>query len=143
MKVIHDKTPHQRTIGYIFVILGTLSLAFGFISFNTFYFIKEIFGDTIPTEIDLGFITFHDPFRLLIIFPAIYMSIALLKLVTGIGILRKQRWAQYFALIGAFFFFFSFPFGTIFSIYILYAFLNDQTMKGFGFNGNSTSSVEK
>ncbi len=119
---------HRRIIAYIFIVIGFLSLAFGIITINTFHLVEEWFRPNLPQSVNLGILTIHNPFRWIIIFPIINLLVALFKLITGFGIIKGKSWSSKLALVIAFFWFFQFPFGTAFSFYILYSFLEYRTV---------------
>lgn len=115
---------HRRIIAHIFIVLGFLSLAFGIITLNAFQLVEEWFRPNLPQSINLGILTIHNPFQWFVIFPMINLIVALFKLITGFGILNDKSWASKLSLVIAFFWFFQFPLGTAFSVYILYSFLD-------------------
>jgi len=122
---------HQKINAYIFIVLGSLSLAFSIITINMFYLIEDWFSNEMPTSIDLGILTVHNPLQWLVLFPIANIFIAFFKLITGFGILQCKNWASKMALIIGFFWFFQFPIGTIFSLYIFYSFLDHGTIRAF------------
>ena len=122
---------HCRIIAYIFLVLGFLSLAFGVITFNTYYLVEEWFRPELPNSIDLGILTIHNPFQWLVVLPILNIFVAVFKIITGFGILQNKKWAYKLALVIAFFWFFQFPIGTAFSFYILYSFLDDEALRAF------------
>lgn len=116
---------HRKNIGYIFVVLGFLSLAIGIITINTFHLVEEWFRSELPTSFNLGILTIHNPFQWLVVFPILNLLTAFIKITAGFGVLKHKKWARKLSLVIAFFWFFHFPFGTAFSIYILYSFLEN------------------
>lgn len=133
-----NKQKHQKIIGYIFIIIGTLLSVVSIVGFNMFFLGSDMFGLDVPHNISLGFFTLHNPFQFLIVIPIFYTCLATFDLLVGIGILQNKVWGQKLSLIAAFFMFFNFPLGTAMSLYICYAFLNDTILHSFGINGKST-----
>ncbi len=117
-----QKLKHTRIIGKIFIVIGTLIMVITSFSFNFVSFAEEYLSLSFNDwQYDFGIFTLnHPPFGLLYLIPTFYLTLALLDISVGIGLLYQKRWAKIVAVVLAFFMLFSFPFGTAFAIYIFY-----------------------
>jgi len=58
-------------------------------------------------------------------------AFAVFGLIAGFGLLNHQQWARYVAIVVAIFGLFSFPIGTLFSVYTLWVLFNDESKRLF------------
>lgn len=100
-------------------MVALLHLVFSSFIFNAIHFFDtwDIFED-----IHIGAVTLRHPISFFYAFPFFYIALAAVELVLAAGILGNQRWAQKSSLVLAFFYFFNFPLGTGFAIYMALTF---------------------
>ncbi len=119
MKAPDQFQRHNKIIGKILIVVALLHLVASSFIYNAVYFFDswEMFRD-----VHVGIFTFRHPISFLYAFPFFYMALAAVEFIIAAGILAKQRWAQKISLVLAFFYFFNFPLGTCFSIYMFLTF---------------------
>ena len=127
---MEKKERHARVIGKILLVLGILTLVLTSFSFNFVHFAEGLLIDHFDDwSFDIGIFTLnYPPFGLLYIIPIFYMSIAIIKIGVGLGLLAQKRWARIVALFLSLFLLFHFPLGTALGVYIIYALLDDKTV---------------
>lgn len=119
MKAPDQFQKHNKIIGKILIVISLLHMVFSAFMYNAIYFFDswEIFND-----IHIGALTFRHPASLMYAFPFFYIALAVSEFILAAGILANQRWAQKISLGSAIFYFFNFPLGTAFSIYMFLTF---------------------
>ncbi len=101
---------HVRILAWLSVALGVLAILF-------LVLVRWVVGlAAFPTP-PVAAIQWLSPFGFILLFVG---SLALLALVSGIGLLRSQGWARPATMVLAVINLFSFPFGTAFGIYGLW-----------------------
>jgi len=115
---------HNKIIGKILIVVSLLHLVFSAFMYNAVYFFDswEIFSD-----IHIGGLTFRHPAALMYAFPFFYVGLAIIEFILAAGILANQKWAQKALMAPAVFYFFNFPLGTAFCIYIFLTFWETPT----------------
>ncbi len=119
MKAPDQFQKHNKIIGKTLLVVSLLHFVFSAFLYNAVYFFEswEIFND-----IHIGGITLRHPAALMYAFPFFYVGLAFLEFALAAGILANKKWAQKGSLGPAVFYFFNFPLGTAFSIYIFLTF---------------------
>jgi len=129
-EIMEKKERHARVIGKILLVLGILTLVLTSFSFNFVHFAEGFLIDHFDDRsFDIGIFTLnHPPFGLLYLIPIFYMSIAIIEIGIGLGLLAQKRWARISALFLSLFLLFHFPLGTALGVYIIYALLDDKAV---------------
>jgi hypothetical protein len=115
---------HKKILGILFIVTGTLQvLIFAILSilFSTLFplIIEEANGDGVWV---LEWIrNFGQAIAGVLIF-----IFSIPSIITGIGLLNKQKWAMVLALILGCFKLFSFPIGTVIGVYTIWVYAEDQ-----------------
>jgi hypothetical protein len=115
-------------IGILWIVLGGLSLLFGFLGFLLLFGISFI-----P---DMGR---EAPFILRIVGSAAVFFFALMglpKIIAGIGLLKKKEWARILTLIVSFISLLNFPLGTALGIYSIIILVKDESVQYFKLNNS-------
>ena len=115
---------HKRVLGSLYIVTGSLQMAFVFglsIFFSTIMAIvsHELdSGDAAILEL-VGSVLQFLPIVIIIFF-------SLPSIIAGIGLLYKQKWALILALILGCFKLFSFPIGTALGVYTIWVYAEDN-----------------
>lgn len=119
MKAPDQFQRHNKIIGKILIVVALLHLVASSFIYNAVYFFDswEMFD-----HIRIGVFTIRHPISFLYGIPFFYVALAASEFIVAAGILANRRWAQKLSLVFAFFYFFNFPLGTAFAVYMFLTF---------------------
>lgn len=114
---------HIKLIGVLWIVLGGLSLAIGFIGFVV------LFGVSFIPDMDP-----EVPFILRTIGSIAVFFFALIgvpKIIAGIGLLKRKEWGRILTLIVSFISLLNFPLGTALGVYSIIILVKEETIPLF------------
>lgn len=114
---------HVTLVAAFHIGFSAIGLISSIIMFFIFSFAGSFVHDVDVAEHVLKFIG--------TLMPTLFMTVALLGLIGGIGLLSFQRWARILALIVSAIGCLFFPIGTAIGIYSLWTLLQDESVKLF------------
>lgn len=124
MRTQTNNSDHHKIIGSIFIVFGAFCLIASLFAYNILEFIFSLNMTDETYHWGSDVITIDNPSRLFFIIPIITTVWACLQISAGLGVLKKQEWAEKLSMVLAIFMIFNMPLGTAFSIYIFYVFLH-------------------
>jgi hypothetical protein len=116
---LEDSKHNLKIVGKILIILGFIAVPISLFSYQVMNIITSLnLWD--GKVFYLGPIEYDRPFFLFYILPSIHALMAILLIVTGIGLVQHTPWARKLAYVPAVILLFYFPFGTALGIYLIF-----------------------
>ncbi len=117
---LEDTRHNLAIVGKIFIVLGFIIIPLVILSYNSINFLFHSDWFHFTDHITLGVFRFSSPFKLFYVIPIFYLTVSLLLLLSGFGLISNQSWAKKLALIPAVILLFKFPIGTALGIFLIY-----------------------